>query len=143
MPRSASSTVELPRLRAAVDGRVITPDDAGYDQARTIFYGGFDRRPAAIVRPADATQVAQVVNLARDGGHELAVRGGGHSNAGHSVSEGGIVLDLSELTAIDVDPQARTAWAQAGLTTGAYTAAVQAHGLVTGSATPPRSASAA
>jgi FAD/FMN-containing dehydrogenase len=132
MPRSASSTVELPRLRAAVDGRVITPDDAGYDQARTIFYGGFDRRPAAIVRPADATQVAQVVNLARDGGHELAVRGGGHSNAGHSVSEGGIVLDLSELTAIDVDPQARTAWAQAGLTTGAYTAAVQAHGLVTG-----------
>jgi FAD/FMN-containing dehydrogenase len=132
MPRSASSTVELPRLRAAVDGRVITPDDAGYDQARTIFYGGFDRRPAAIVRPADATQVAQVVNLARDGGHELAVRGGGHSNAGHSVSEGGIVLDLSELTAIDVDPQARTAWAQAGLTTGAYTATVQAQGLVTG-----------
>jgi FAD/FMN-containing dehydrogenase len=132
MPRSASSTIELPRLRAAVDGRVITPDDAGYDQARTIFYGGFDRRPAAIVRPADATHVAQVVNLARDGGHELAVRGGGHSNAGHSVSEGGIVLDLSELTAIDVDPQARTAWAQAGLTTGAYTAAVQAHGLVTG-----------
>jgi FAD/FMN-containing dehydrogenase len=132
MPHSPSSTVELPRLRAAVDGRVITPDDAGYDQARTIFYGGFDRRPAAIVRPADATQVARVVNLARDGGHELAVRGGGHSNAGHSVSEGGIMLDLSELTAIDVDPQARTAWAQAGLTTGAYTAAVQAHGLVTG-----------
>jgi FAD/FMN-containing dehydrogenase len=132
MPRSASSTIEFPRLRAAVDGRVITPDDAGYDQARTIFYGGFDRRPAAIVRPADATQVAQVINLARDGGHELAVRGGGHSNAGHSVTEGGIVLDLSELTAIDVDPPARTAWAQAGLTTGAYTAAVQAHGLVTG-----------
>jgi FAD/FMN-containing dehydrogenase len=132
MPHSPSSAVELPRLRAAVDGRVITPDDAGYDQARTIFYGGFDRRPAAIVRPADATQVARVVNLARDGGHELAVRGGGHSNAGHSVSEGGIVLDLSELTAIDVDPQGRTAWAQAGLTTGAYTAAVQAHGLVTG-----------
>ena len=69
MPRSASSTVELPRLRAAVDGHVITPDDASYDQARTIFYGGFDRRPAAIVRPDDATQVAQVVNLARDGGH--------------------------------------------------------------------------
>jgi FAD/FMN-containing dehydrogenase len=132
MPHSPSSTIDLPRLRAAVDGRVITPDDAGYDQARTIFYGGFDRRPAAIVRPADATQVAQVVDLARDGGHELAVRGGGHSNAGHSVTEGGIVLDLSELTAIDVDPPARTAWAQAGLTTGAYTAAVQAHGLVTG-----------
>jgi FAD/FMN-containing dehydrogenase len=132
MPRSASSTIELPRLRAAVDGRVITPDDPGYDQARTIFYGGFERRPAAIVRPADAAQVAQVVNLARDGGYELAVRNGGHSTVGHSLSEGGIVLDLAELTAIEVDPQARTAWAQAGLTTGAYTAAVQAHGLVTG-----------
>jgi FAD/FMN-containing dehydrogenase len=132
MPRSASSTIELPRLRAAVDGRVITPDDPGYDQARTIFYGGFERRPAAIVRPVDATQVAQVVNLARDGGHELAVRGGGHSTVGHSLTEGGIVLDLSELTALEVDPEARTARAQAGLTTGAYTAAVQAHGLVTG-----------
>ena len=132
MPRSASSTIELPRLRAAVDGRVIAPDDPGYDQARTIFYGGFERRPAAIVRPADATQVAQVVNLARDGGHELAVRGGGHSTVGHSLTEGGIVLDLSELTAIEVDPEARTARAQAGLTTGAYTAAAQAHGLVTG-----------
>jgi FAD/FMN-containing dehydrogenase len=73
-----------------------------------------------------------VVNLARDGGHELAVRAGGHSTAGHSLTEGGIVLDLSELSAIEVDPEARTAWAQAGLTTGAYTAAVQAHGLVTG-----------
>jgi FAD/FMN-containing dehydrogenase len=119
-------------LRAAVDGRVITPDDPGYDQARTIFYGGFERRPAAIVRPADAAQVAQVVNLARDGELELAVRAGGHSTAGHSLTEGGIVLDLSELSAIEVDPEARTAWAQAGLTTGAYTAAVQAHGLVTG-----------
>ena len=132
MPRPPSPTVELPRLRAAVDGRVITPDDRGYDQARTIFYGGFERRPAAIVRPADAAQVAQVVNVARDGGHELAVRAGGHSTVGHGLTEGGIVLDLSELSAIEVNPEARTAWAQAGLTTGAYTAAVQAHGLVTG-----------
>jgi FAD/FMN-containing dehydrogenase len=132
MPRSSSPTIELPRLRAAFDGRVIAPGDAGYDRARTIFYGGFDRRPAAIVRPADAAQVAQVVNLARDGGLELAVRGGGHSTAGHSVSDGGIVLDLSELTGIEVDPERRTAWAQAGLTAGAYTAAVEAHGLATG-----------
>jgi FAD/FMN-containing dehydrogenase len=132
MPRSASPAIELPRLRAAVDGRVVTPEDAGYDQARTLFYGGFDQRPAAIVRPADAAQVAQVVDLARDGGLELAVRCGGHSTAGHSLSDGGIVLDLSELTGVEIDPEARTAWAQAGLTAGAYTAAVQAHGLVTG-----------
>jgi FAD/FMN-containing dehydrogenase len=132
MPRSASTAIELPRLRDAFNGRVVGPDDPGYEQARTIFYGGFDQRPAAIVRPVDAAEVAQVVNLARDRGLELAVRGGGHSTAGHSLSDGGIVLDLSELTGIEVDPEARTAWAQAGLTAGAYTAAVQAHGLVTG-----------
>ena len=132
MPRSPSPTIELPRLRAAFDGRVVAPGDAGYDQARQVFYGGFDRRPAAIVRPLDANQVAQVVDLARDGGLELAVRSGGHSTAGHSVSDGGIVLDLSELTAIDIDPEGRTAWAETGLTAGAYTAAVGAHGLVTG-----------
>jgi FAD/FMN-containing dehydrogenase len=129
---SSTSSISIPRLRDAFDGRVTAPGDPGYDRARTIFYGGFEQRPAAIVRPVVAAEVAQVVGLARDGGLELAVRGGGHSTAGHSLSDGGIVLDLSELTAIDVDPRARTAWAQAGLTAGAYTAAVQAHGLVTG-----------
>jgi FAD/FMN-containing dehydrogenase len=129
---SSTSSISIPRLRDAFDGRVTAPGDPGYDRARTIFYGGFEQRPAAIVRPVDAAEVARVVGLARDGGLELAVRGGGHSNAGHSLSDGGIVLDLSELTAIDVDPEAGTAWAQAGLTAGAYTAAVQAHGLVTG-----------
>jgi FAD/FMN-containing dehydrogenase len=132
MPRSPSSTIELPRLQDAVDGRVITPGDAGYDQARKVFYGGFDRRPAAIVRPADAAGVARVVRLAAQTGLELAVRGGGHSTAGHSTSDGGIVLDLSELAGIDVGPQGRTAWAQSGLTAGAYTQAVGAHGLATG-----------
>jgi FAD/FMN-containing dehydrogenase len=129
---SSTSSISVPKLRDSFDGRVTAPGDPGYDRARTIFYGGFDQRPAAIVRPADTTEVARVVDLARDGGLELAVRGGGHSSAGHGLTEGGIVLDLSELTAIDVDAGARTAWAQAGLTTGAYTEAVQAHGLVTG-----------
>jgi FAD/FMN-containing dehydrogenase len=129
---SSTSSISVPKLRDSFDGRVTAPGDPGYDRARTIFYGGFDQRPAAIVRPADATEVARVVDLARDGGLELAVRGGGHSSAGHGLTEGGIVLDLSELTAIDVDAGARTAWAQAGLTTGAYTESVQAHGLVTG-----------
>ena len=129
---TSSSTIELPRLHEGVHGQVITPGDASYARARTIFWGGFDRRPAAIVRPADAAQVARVVELARDQGLELAVRGGGHSIAGHSLSDGGIVLDLSELTGIDVDPRGRTAWAQTGLTAGAYTAAVGAHGLATG-----------
>jgi FAD/FMN-containing dehydrogenase len=120
------------RLRAAVDGQVISPGDADYDQARTPFYGGFDRRPQAIVRPRNATEVAQVVTLARETGLELAVRSGGHSVAGHSISDGGIVCDLSAMKGLELDPGRRTAWAEAGLTTGEYTTAAAAHGLATG-----------
>jgi FAD/FMN-containing dehydrogenase len=128
----STSSISIPRLRDSFDGRVTAPDDAGYDQARKVFYGKYDRRPAAIVRPADAAEVAQVVTLAADSGLELAVRSGGHSLAGHSVSEGGIVLDLSEMTALDLDLEGRTAWAQTGLTAGAYTTTVGGHGLATG-----------
>ena len=72
------------------------------------------------------------MTLAAEADLELAVRSGGHSLAGHGVSDGGIVVDLTEMTALDIDPKGRTAWAQAGLTTGEYTAAAQAHGLATG-----------
>jgi FAD/FMN-containing dehydrogenase len=122
----------IPRLRAALNGRVITPDDAAYDHARAVFYGGFDQRPAVIVRVADATDVSRVVSLARETGSELAVRSGGHSLAGHGVSDGGIVLDLSGMTALDIDVEGRTAWAGTGLTAGAYTTAAGAYGLATG-----------
>jgi FAD/FMN-containing dehydrogenase len=125
-------SISLSRLRADFDGRVIAPDDPGYDRARRVFYGSFGRRPALIVRPTDAAEVATVVALARDSGLELAVRSGGHSLAGHSVSEGGIVLDLAAMRALDIDPEARTAWAQTGLTAGDYTTAAAAHGLATG-----------
>ena len=127
------STISIPQLGAALNGRVITPDDAAYDQARAVFYGGFDqRRPTAIIRAADAADVACVVELARETGLELAIRSGGHSNAGHSVSDGGIVLDLGAMKALDIDPERRTAWAQTGLTAGEYTSAAGAHGLATG-----------
>jgi FAD/FMN-containing dehydrogenase len=119
-------------LRASLNGRVITPGEDGYDEARTVFYGGIERRPAVIVRPADASHVARVVSLARETGLELAVRSGGHSLAGHSLSEGGIVLDLRDMRAFQIDPEARTAWAETGLTAGEYTAAAAAYGLATG-----------
>jgi FAD/FMN-containing dehydrogenase len=127
-----TTTISMAELRADLDGSVITPDVAGYEQARAVFYRSVDRRPAVIVRPADATDVSRVVSLARETGAELAVRSGGHSLAGHSVSEGGIVLDLSDLRALDIDAQARTAWAQTGLTAAEYTAAAAEHGLATG-----------
>jgi FAD/FMN-containing dehydrogenase len=134
MPSSASrsETISLSTLRGDVAGRVIGPDDPGYDEARTVFIGGIDRRPAVIVRVADARDVATVIRLARETGLELAVRSGGHSSIGHGVSEGGIVLDLSEMKAIDIDVEGRTAWAETGLTAAEYSAAVAAHGLATG-----------
>ena len=119
-------------VSSEVRGRLIRPHDDGYDEARTVFYGGFDRRPGLIVRVEDAADVSRVVALAQDSGLELAVRSGGHSVAGHSVSDGGIVLDLSEMKNLELDVERRTAWAQTGLTAGEYTAAAGAHGLATG-----------
>jgi FAD binding domain len=117
-PLSQPASFSITQLRAKVTGRVVGPADPAYDQARTIFYGGFDRRPSLIVQAADAADVARVVALARETGLELAVRSGGHSLAGHSVLDGGIVLDLSAMHALDIDTEARSAWAQAGLTAG-------------------------
>jgi len=111
---------------------VIAPEDPRYDEARTVFSGAIDRRPAAIVRVADAGDVAHVIAHARETVAELAVRSGGHSGAGHGVSEGGIVLDLAQMRALEIDADSRTAWAETGLTAGEYTTAAAAHGLATG-----------
>lgn len=119
-------------LRARLDGRVITPGDERYEPARAIFYGGFELHPAAVVEAADASEVATVVTLAAEAGVELAVRSGGHSLAGHGLSDGGIVLDLSSLDSLEIDVPERTAWAGSGLTAGDYTTAAGAHGLATG-----------
>jgi FAD/FMN-containing dehydrogenase len=127
-----STPTSIQQLEAALRGHVITPDDAGYDDARTVFYGGFDRRPAAIARVADETDVARVVRFARETGLELAVRSGGHSTAGHCTTDGGIVLDLRDMKAFDIDVDGRTVWAQAGLTSGEFSAKAGDHGLATG-----------
>jgi FAD/FMN-containing dehydrogenase len=124
--------ITTPQFTADLKGRVIGPDDPDYDEARTVFYGGFDRRPELIVRAADAADVARVIALARDSGLALAVRSGGHSLAGHGVGDGALVLDLSEMKALDFDPERRTAWAESGVTAGQYTVAAGEHGLATG-----------
>jgi FAD/FMN-containing dehydrogenase len=130
--QSSTSALSIPKLRAAISGRVIGPEDSDYDDARMIFMGGVDSHPAVIVRVADADDVSQVVSVARDTGMELAIRSGGHSGAAHSTSEGGIVIDLSDMKALDIDIDAKTAWAETGLTAGEYSQAVAAHGLATG-----------
>ena len=128
---TAATPISVEKLEIDITGQV-TADHANYDQARQVFTGGFDKRPAVIVRVADTDDVARVIALARETGLELAVRSGGHSGAGHSVSEGGIVLDLGGMRALDIDVDGRTAWAEPGLTAAEYTAAAATHGLATG-----------
>jgi len=125
---STKTTPSLPNIA----GRVIGPDDPEYDKARTSFYGGFDSRPAAIVRVANAQDVSRVISFARESGTEFVVRSGGHGVAGYAVPDGGIVLDLKDMHALEIDPKTRTAWAETGLTAVEYTAAADAHGLATG-----------
>ena len=129
---SLAEPTALSQLRADYADRVVGPDDGSYDAARLVFPGGIDIRPAAIVRPRDAGEVARIVTLARDSGTPLAVRCGGHSPGGLGLVENGIVLDLRDMRGIEIDPEARTAWAQTGLTAGEYTNAVGEHGLATG-----------
>src|SRR5439155_9258464 len=128
----SSGGLRIDDLRSRFRGRVIAPADADFDEGRSVMYGGIDKRPAVIVQVADANEIARVVALARDTGLELAIRGGGHSVAGHSVSDGGIVLDLRAMKALDIDAAARTAWAESGLTAREVSVAAAEHGLAIG-----------
>jgi FAD/FMN-containing dehydrogenase len=124
--------LSIPEIRSTFRGQVIGPEDEGYDAARAVMMGGVEGRPAVIVRVADATDVARVIQLARETGLELAVRSGGHSAAGHGVNDGGIVLDLRDMKGIDLDVEGRTVWAETGLTAGELSVATAAHGLAIG-----------
>jgi FAD/FMN-containing dehydrogenase len=114
-------------------GALLRPGEEGYDAARTIWNSAWDRRPAIIARVAGAADVVSALGLGRRNDLEVAVRSGGHSIPGHSVCEGGLMIDLSGLTHIAVDPVARTARVGAGVLWGGLDAATQEHGLaVTG-----------
>lgn len=127
------STIFLPdNLRSSLKSEVIVPGDSAYEDARRIFSGNIDRKPAAIVQVQNTDDVARVILFAKEHNMELAVRSGGHSTAGHSTTDGGIVLDLSLLKAMDIDISSKTAWAQTGLTADEYTKKASAYGLVTG-----------
>ncbi len=123
----------LAELSSRFSGVLLTPGDAGYDEARRIHNGMIDRRPALIARCLGTTDVADAVNFARHQGLELAVRGGGHSLAGHAVCDGGLMLDLSLMKGVHVDPARRTVRAQGGVLWRELNRETQAHGLaVTG-----------
>jgi FAD/FMN-containing dehydrogenase len=114
-------------------GQLLRPEDGGYEEARRIHNGLVDKRPALIARCLGTADVVAAVNLARERGLELSIRGGGHNVAGKAVTDGGVMVDLSLMKGMHVDPVARTVRAQGGVTWGELNRETQLHGLaVTG-----------
>jgi FAD/FMN-containing dehydrogenase len=119
------------QLRERVRGDVIAPDDEAYEEARKVYNGMIDRRPAVVVRPVNAGDVIAAVNFARESEIDLAIRGGSHGVPGFGTCDGGVVVDLSRMKGVRVDPAKRTARAEGGATWGDVNAATHAFGLAT------------
>ena len=124
-------TEDLTELRESLTGDLLAPSDREYEHARLCFNLLIDRRPAAIARCLDAKDVATALAFGQEHGLEIAVRGGGHNPAGHCTVDGGLVIDLSRMRNVEVDPEARIAVSEGGATWLDFDAATQAHGLVT------------
>jgi FAD/FMN-containing dehydrogenase len=123
--------VKLDQLRDQVRGDVVTPGDETYDEARKVYNAMIDRRPAVVVRCTDVDDVVAAVNAARENSLDLAIRGGGHSVPGFGTCDDGVVIDLSGMRNVTVDPKNRTARAEGGATWGDFNDATHAHGLAT------------
>src|SRR5512143_1571577 len=116
-------------LRTACRGQVITSGDPDYEAARKVYNGMIDRRPQVVVRPVDAGDVMASVRYARENGLDLSVRGGSHSVPGFGTNDGGVVIDLSRMKGIRVDPRNKTVRAEGGCTWGDFFHATHAFGL--------------
>jgi hypothetical protein len=120
---------DLDDLRGSLRGQLLVPGQEGYDAARKVWNGAFDRRPAVIVRVAGGADIRQAVQFARANNLVVAVRGGGHSLSGQSASEGGLLIDLSQLKSVSVDPLTQRARVESGVLLGQYDKEAQAFGL--------------
>ena len=127
----AATLDNVERLSGFLHGPVIGPGDEGYDAARRIWNGAIDRRPACIARCTGVADVVAAVRFARERGLQVAVRSGGHGVGGHALCDGGLVIDLSPMKGIRVDPVARTARAEAGVLWGELDRETQLFGLAT------------
>jgi FAD/FMN-containing dehydrogenase len=133
MAIAASPNLDVESLRRALTGQVFTPEDAGYDDAHRLFIPVYDGvRPAVVAQVADTSDIATVLTVARETGLELAIRSGGHSAAGHSTTDGGIVIDMRGLKSLEIDVESRTAWAESGLSAAEYSNETNAVGMATG-----------
>ncbi len=124
-------TLTVDKLREQVRGEVIGTGDEGYELARRVYNAMIDRHPAVVVRPANAGDVMAAVNFARESRLDLAIRGGGHSVPGFGTCDGGVVIDLSRMRGVRVDPTTKTARAEGGATWGDFNSATYAFGLAT------------
>ena len=133
MTENAAVTAHVEELASSFAGALVQPGQPDYDEARSVWNGMFDKHPALIARCSSTDDVVAAVNFARENGLEVAVRSGGHSTVGYGTCDDGIVIDLSQMKRIDVDPEAKSVRTQAGVTWGEFDAATQEHGLaVTG-----------
>jgi FAD/FMN-containing dehydrogenase len=128
---AAAHAAALHDFRAALSGDMILPGEADYEGARQVWNGMIDRYPAMIVRCASRADVVAAVRFAQSRGLPLAIRGGGHNSAGLAVCDGGLVIDLSRMKGITIDPIRLTARAEPGLTLGEFVRAIEAEGLLT------------
>jgi FAD/FMN-containing dehydrogenase len=102
----------------ALTTKLLHPGEAAYDEARALWNGMIDKRPSAIARPSSVAEVVEAVSYGRENGLRVTARGGGHGVAGTALNDGGLVIDLSELKGIDVDPAQKTARVEPGVTLG-------------------------
>lgn len=123
--------ISVESLRESVRGQLLTAGDESYDQARAVHNGMFDKRPLAVLRAEQVADVIAAVNFARDNGLDLAIRDGGHSAPGFGTNDGGLVIDMSPMHSVHVDPGNKTARADAGATWGDFNHATHAFGLAT------------
>ena len=129
--RGPVTGVNVGQLREQVRGRVITADDEGYNEARAVHNGMFDKRPLAVLRAEQVADVIAGVNFARDNGLDLSIRDGGHSAPGFGTNDDGLVIDMTPMHTVRVDPGSKTAHAGAGATWGDFNHATHAFGLAT------------
>lgn len=127
----SSWTDAVDKIAKSFTGTIVRPTDPGYDDVRKVHNGLIDKRPKLITRCQGTADIVDSIRLARDHGLDVAVRGGGHNVAGRSTIEGGMLIDLSLMTGIHVDPKARVAHAQGGLTWNLFNRETQLHGLAT------------
>lgn len=126
------TAIEVPEaIRESFAGELLGPDDEAYEEARRVHNGLIDKHPALIARCRSTADVVDAVRLGREQATEISVRGGGHNVAGRAVTDGGLMVDLEPMKGVHVDPEARTIWAQGGVTWRELNRAAAVHGLAT------------